>query len=143
MAKADDPLRLLAEDGEDLAVISAALQDAVIKLGDIRYEAAARRLTLAVNRFRWESGGRARERVRAGVQFGGVLAVKARKLRRDAPGAVVELLDVAFEPGDAPGGTVALTFAGGGDLRLEVECVDVILSDVSQAWPARGLPEHD
>ncbi|HEY2662176.1 MAG TPA: DUF2948 family protein [Caulobacteraceae bacterium] len=142
MPKPLEPLRLLAEDGDDLAVISAALQDAIAKIGDIQYEAAARRLTLAVNRFRWEGGGRARERVRAGVQFGGVLAVKARKLRRDSPNAVVELLAVAFEPGEAPGGVIALTFAGGGDLRLDVECVDVILSDVSAAWPARSIPEH-
>ena len=142
MAGGLEPLRLLAEDGDDLAVISAALQDAVAKIGDIRYEAASRRLTIGVNRFRWEAGVRSRERVRSGIQFAGVLAVKARKLRRDAPNAVVELLSLAFEPGEAPGGVIALTFAGGGDLRLDVECVDAILSDVSAAWPARRVPEH-
>ena len=142
MPKSLEPLRLLAEDGDDLAVISAALQDAVIKIGDIRYEAAAHRLTLAANRFRWEARGRSRERVRTGIQFGGVLAVQGRKLRRDAPNAVVELLAIAFEPGEVPGGVITLTFAGGGDLRLEVECVDVILSDVSAAWQARSTPEH-
>jgi hypothetical protein len=135
-------LKLLAEDGDDLATLSAALQDAVIKIGDIQYEAAARRVTLAANRYRWEDGRRRRERVRTGVQFAGVLSVQARHLRRDAPNAVVELLSIAFEPGEAPGGAITLTFAGGGDLRLEVECVDAILSDVSKAWPARSVPEH-
>lgn len=135
-------MRLLAEDAEDLAVISAALQDAVAKIGDIRFEAAARRLTIGLNRFRWESGARSAERVRTGVQFGGVLGVKARNLRRDAPNAVIELLSLTFEPADPPGGLIALTFAGGGDLRLEVECIDVVLSDLSVAWPARGRPDH-
>jgi hypothetical protein len=136
-------LRLLAEDAEDLEVIAAALQDAVGKIGDIRYEAPARQLTLVFNRFRWESDGRAAERVRAGLQFGGVLGVQARKLRREAPEAVIELLTIEFEPGEAPGGVVVLSFAGGGDLRLEVECVDVALADVSEPWPVRRKPAHE
>ena len=74
------PLRLLAEDAEDLELIAAALQDAVGKIGDIRYEAPERQLTLVFNRFRWEADGRAAERVRAALQFGGVLGVQARKL---------------------------------------------------------------
>jgi hypothetical protein len=137
------PLRLLAEDAEDLQVIAAALQDAIGKIGDVVYEAPARRVTLALNRFRWEQDGPAsRERVRAGLQFGGVLSVKARKLRRDEPEGVIELLTIGFEPGEAPGGTVTLNFAGGGDLRLEVECVDAALADVSPPWPTRRKPGH-
>jgi len=137
-----EPLRLLAEDADDLKVLSAALQDAVTKIGDIQYEPAARRLTIAFNRYRWEARGRQRERVRAGLQFGGVLAVQARHLRRDAAKAVIELLAVAFEPGEPPGGLITLSFAGGGDLRLTVECVDAALADVSPAWAARRAPSH-
>jgi hypothetical protein len=137
-----EPLRLLAEDADDLKVISAALQDAVAKLGDVRWEPAARRLTIAVNRFRWEDGPKARERVRSALQVGGVMSVQARKLRRDAPGAVVQLLSVAFEPGEAPGGVVLLRFAGDADLRCEVECIDAALADVSAPWPARSTPSH-
>ena len=86
-------------------MISAALQDAVAKVGDIDWDARGRRFTLALNRYRWEApGGLLGERVRAGLQFGSVLAVKARNLRREAPDAVVELLAVSFEPGEAPGG---------------------------------------
>ena len=135
------PLRLLAEDADDLAVISAALQDAVAKIGDIAFEPKGRRLTVAFNRYRWEAGEN--ERVRAGLQVGGVLGVRSRKLRRDAKGAVVSLLGVAFEPGEAPGGAVVFTFAGGGDLRVDVECVDVILADVSNPWPTPRAPAHE
>jgi Protein of unknown function (DUF2948) len=138
-----EPVALLAEDAEDLKVISAALQDAVAKLGDIKWEPAARRLTLALNRFRWEAGGEAGERVRAGLQIGSVLSVQARKLRRDAPRAVVSLLAVEFEPGEAPGGVVLLRFSGDADLRCEVECIDAVLSDMSAPWGARGTPKHD
>lgn len=139
---APPPLKLLAQDADDLAVVSAALQDAVAKIGDIRWDASARTLTLACNRFRWESGARKGERIRSALQLGDVTGVQARKLRRDAKGAVVELLSVAFEPGEAPGGAVLLTFAGGGDLKVTVDCLDVILADVSEAWATPRRPGH-
>src|SRR3989344_6624930 len=106
------PLRLLAQDQDDLPVISAALQDAIAKVGDISYEAKARRLTIAFNRFRWEAGSR--QRVRSALQVGGVLALQARKIRRDRRDAVVELLAIGFEPGEPPGGGPTPRFAGGG-----------------------------
>jgi hypothetical protein len=142
MADVATPLRLLAQEPEDLAVISAALQDAIAKIGDIRWDAQGRTLTLACNRFRWESGGRKGERVRSALQLGDVAGVQARKLRREAKQAVVELLSVAFEPGEAPGGTILLTFAGGGDLRVSVDCLDVILVDVSEPWSTPRKPGH-
>lgn len=135
------PLRLLAQDQDDLAVISAALQDAIAKVGDISYEAKARRLTIAFNRFRWEAGSR--QRVRSALQVGGVLALQARKIRRDRRDAVVELLAIGFEAGEPPGGVLTLSFAGGGDLRADVECVDAVLADVSEPWPTPRAPAHE
>jgi len=136
-----DPLRLLAEDIEDLSVIAAALQDAVTKIGDIKYEKASRRLTIAFNRYRWEGEGG--ERVRSALQLGSVLGVEARKLRRGAKDAVVELLTLTFEPGEAPGGLLTFSFAGGGDLRATLECVDLILADISAPWSTPRTPRHD
>lgn len=135
------PLRLLAQDAEDLAVISAALQDAVLRVGDIVFEPSLRRLTLALNRYRWEAGDG--ERVRAGLQLAGVLKVQTRKVKRGAPEAVLELLAVTFTPGEPPGGTVTFSFAGGADLRASVECVEAVLADVSRPWSARRQPAHD
>lgn len=139
---ASAPLRLLAQDAEDMAVISAALQDAVAKIGDIAFEPKARRLTVAFNRYRWERDQRTHERVRTGLQLAGVLRVRSRNLRRDARSAVVELLAVSFEPGEAPGGAVIFTFAGGGDLRVEVECIEAVLADISTPWPTPRAPSH-
>lgn len=138
---AAQPLQLLAEDQEDLAVISAALQDAVAKVGDISFEARGRRLTIAFNRFRWEAG--VRQRVRSALQIGGVLSVQGRKIRRDRRDAILELLAIGFEPGEAPGGVLTLSFAGGGDLRAEIECVDAVLADVSEPWPTPRAPAHE
>lgn len=137
---APPPLRLLAQDPDDLAIISAAMQDAVAKVGDIAYEPKARLLTVAFNRYRWEAEGGAR--VRAGLQLGGVLKVQTRKIRRGVRDAVLEVLAVTFDPGEAPAGVVTISCAGGGDLRVEVECVDAVLADISQPWSTPRTPAH-
>jgi hypothetical protein len=144
MTRLVHPLRLLAHDADDLQVLSAALQDAIAKVGDIRFDPADRTLTLALNRFRWEAEGEVRhERVRAALQIGSALSVQARNIKREPKDAVVELLAIAFDPADAPGGSVLLSFAGDGDLKVEVECLDVALADVSAPWPSRHAPKHD
>ena len=140
MAKPPKLLKLLAEDPADLAIIAAALQDAVAKLGDIVFDAKARTLTIVCNRYRWES--KAKERVRTGLQLSNVLGVQSSKLKRGADGAVVDLLDIGFEAGEAPSGAIIFTFADGGALRAEVECIDAVLADVGTPWPARGQPQH-
>ena len=137
-AAAAEPLRLLAEDADDLHIISAALQDAILRPVDIVWEPQARRVTLALSRFCWECGG---TRVMAAMQFGDVIAVKSRRLPR-GPEYALELLAMDFEPGEAPGGRVTLMFAGGGDLRIEVECLDAVLTDLSERWPAKVAPTH-
>ena len=134
------PLRLLAQEPDDLEVISAAMQDAVAKVGDIRFEPRAGRLTIAFNRYRWEANEKAR--VRSALQLGGVLKVQTRKIRRAPKDAVIEVLAMTFTPGDAPGGVVTLSCAGGGDLRAVVECVDAVLADVSEPWPTPRSPAH-
>ena len=137
------PLRLLAQDAEGLGVLSAALQDAVAKIGDIRWDAQSRTLTIACNRFRWEGAGKKGERVRSALQFGDVSGVQARNLRRDAKGAVVSLMSIGFEPAEeAPAGLVVLTFSGGGDMRVSVDCLDVALADVSDPWTTPRTPGH-
>ncbi len=139
-------LTLTAEDAADLEVISARLQDAVAQMKDLVYLPRRRRFVALFNRFRWESDVRQGDlRVRAGLHFEGVLSVKSHNLKRGAPDAVVSLLAIRFTPNGAedPGGAIELVFAGGGTLRLDVECLDVALSDVSGVWAARGRPEHE
>ena len=133
-----EPLRLLAEDADDLQIISVALQDAILRPVDIVWEPAARRVTLALSRFCWECGG---TRVMSAMQFGDVISVKSRRLPR-GPEHALELLAMDFEPGEAPGGRVTLMFAGGGDLRIDVECLDAVLTDLSERWPAKVAPTH-
>src|SRR5262245_48498552 len=92
-------LRLMAEDAADLDVLAAAVQDAIGRVGDLSYDAKARRFSAMVNRFRWESadGEGPFERVRAAISFESVLGVKSRKLRIDAPNALGSILAINFD----------------------------------------------
>lgn len=80
--------------------------------------------------------------MRSALQIGGVLEIQARKIRRDAPDAVVELLAIGFAPGEPPEGVLTLSFAGGGDLRVRIECIDAVLADISEPWPTPRTPSH-
>jgi Protein of unknown function (DUF2948). len=140
-------LVLAAQDAEDLEVISARLQDAVAKVGDLKYLPKTRRFVAVVNRFQWENGEKTNTRVRSGLHFDGVLSVKSKNIKMGAPGAVLSLLAIRFTPaGDGaenPGGKVELTFSGGGAMQLEVECLDAALADLTGPWAARGRPTHE
>ena len=137
------PLRLLAIDADDLQIVSAALQDAIAHVGDIRFEPKARTLTIMFNRYRWEGPeDPCGERVVSALQFGDVVRVRQRGLASDDPGALVSCLALGFEAAEPPGGAILLRFSHGGDLAVEVECIDAVLADVSEAWPAGRAPDH-
>ncbi len=139
-----DGLKLLAEDEEDLRIISAHLQDAVMRVGDLVYLPRKRRFVALLNRYCWEGCGdqAVGERRRAGLHFDGVLGVKALNVRQDDPNAVIELLAMNFAPTSDGAGVIDLLLAGGGRVRLEVEAIDATLRDTEEHWPATARPAH-
>lgn len=143
------PLRLIAEDSDDLTVISASIQDAVTKAENMKYETRPRRFSVELNRFRWEEvvGARKSEpksRVRSLLAVDGVLSVKTRGVSKSDPEMVYSLLSISFTPAEEPpGGTVTLLFAGDGEVAIEVEALDVTLLDSDYEWTTRHTPNHE
>lgn len=136
-------LKLLALDTEDLEVVSAHLQDAIVRVSEMGYAKADKRFALLMNRFDWEAKGRgAGTRKRAALHFDHVEKVDFAGFNSNSPDGVLELLAVTFTLGDAPGGVVLLSFAGGGTVRLHVECLEVRFADLGAAWAAKAKPEH-
>jgi hypothetical protein len=139
--------RLAAFDVDDLNVISALVQDAVCKVGDIRYAPSAATVSLVLNRFKWEAAGRKRasngERLRSILHFARVTAMRASGIDQGRRDDVLSLLALTFAPGEAPSGTLELAFSGGATLRLEVECLEAALSDTGAGWSAIATPRHD
>lgn len=136
------PRRLVALDAEDLQVISAHCQDAVLKASDLHYFPAENRFVLEMNRFRWEENRKQNVRARSVLHFEQVRKVRTRGIDPRQGDHVLSLLAVLFSPTDAPSGHVDLVFSGSATLRLDVECIEAQLADMNAAWEAGSKPSH-
>ncbi len=147
---AERPLRLKAEDAEDLTVVAALVQDAVLPATDMKWERGRRRFSFLLNRFRWEDKtaaerrGRGVERVRSLLVIEDVLKVWQQGLSvRDAD-TVLSLLTLTFEPGEDGTGRLILTFSGDGAVALDIETINIVLQDVTRPYvaPSGKAPRH-
>ncbi|WP_444666652.1 DUF2948 family protein [Cereibacter changlensis] len=144
------PLYLGAETPEDLAVISALVQDAVFPITEMAFQRRQRRFAILLNRFRWEdraaaeAAGRGYERVQAVLAVDGVLSVRSQGITRAEKDLVLSILSLDFEPGEDGAGRVMLVLAGDGVVALEVEALEVTLKDVTRPYmaPSGRVPEH-
>jgi hypothetical protein len=134
-------LKLAALDIEDLAVISAHMQDAVLVSGDMTYHPQRRQFALVANRFAWDEQEKPQRR-RTGLHFGRVLAVKTLNLAQGEKDEVLSLLSISFAELDAPSGEVLLSFSGGVTVRLMIECLECQMADLGPAWEAGSVPHH-
>lgn len=134
-------LRLSALDVEDLAIISAQMQDAVLLAGDMTFNARRKQFVLLANRFAWDDIDTPQRR-RTGLHFDRVLSVKTLNMSHLEKDEVLSLLSVTFTETDAPSGEVLLSFAEGATIRLTVECLECQMADLGPAWAARAVPSH-
>jgi len=142
-------LKLIAFDTDDLAVMSAHLQDAVLKIGDIAYLPREQRFAAIGNRFDWadalagaNSGSQEYMRRRSALRFERVLGAQLLGIDLTRKEAVVSLLAISYEPGESPAGSVTLHFADGGAIRLHVECIEAELKDLGPVWRVASMPKH-
>jgi hypothetical protein len=137
-------LKLVVLDADDLATVSAHLQDAVAKIGDMAYLPGEKRFAMLLNRFDWTTAAEPEPmRKRAGFHFERVLSAKMRGIDLAKHDDVLNLLAVEFQESEAPSGAVTLHFSGNGAIRLEVECLEAALSDLGPQWPAHQCPKHN
>lgn len=146
----EQPLALRAETAEDLGVIAALVQDAVLPASEIVWEPKARRLGFLVNRFRWEDQAAAEaakrpyERVQSLLVISDVTRVSSMGFDRAARDLVLSLLDLSFTATEDGAGRVELTLAGDGAIAADVECLSVDLRDVTRPYRAVSgrAPSH-
>jgi hypothetical protein len=154
----DRPIRLMAKDAEDLAVIASCLQDALVPLSEMQFLKDEKRFVMLLNRFRWEStaasdnmqargrpvdasfadAARGNERVNSGLCIDRVTGVRTRNIDRAKPGKFLSLLTVGLDGPDK----LNLLFAGDGAIQLDIEALSLFLQDFGEAWPTQWRPEH-
>jgi hypothetical protein len=144
-----DELKLVALDKDDIEVVSAHVQDALVKVADIFWHPHEHRFVMALNRFDWMAAADAKSapkadyrRCRTALRFERVLSCKCRNLDQANKDARLNLLAVEFAEHDQPSGVVKLTFSGGGVIRLEVECLEAELADLGEVFTAELCPDH-
>ena len=137
-----DTLRLMALDTEDLAVVSANLQNAEVDPATLTYMTETKRFVFVAGRFDWvKSRTGTFERCQSGIHFEHVRKVThyGLDIRHDRP--PLTLLGILFQPVDAPGGNIVLTFSCGAAVRLDVECIEARLADIGPRWSVEGVPQ--
>ena len=159
---AEAELRLRAEDAEDLAVISACLQDALVAVRDLAYDRNTRTFVLVANRFRWEGApgegpgeapGTPFERTLCGVVFDEIDGVASRGFHRTEEDRILALLAIRPIPGQPPaaagvagtapaGAMIDLEFAGGAAIRLSAAAIRCRARDFGEPWPTAWQPGH-
>lgn len=144
-----DELKLVAIDHDDIEVVSAHLQDALVRIADIFWKPREHRFVMAVDRFDWTAVTDARakgapeyRRCRTALRFERVLSCKCRNVDPSDRKARLNLLAVEFAEREAPSGLVLMTFSGGGAIRLEVECLEAELTDLGEVFVADICPNH-
>lgn len=140
-----DRLRFAALDKDDLEVVSAHLQDAVVNPAEVLWRPQEHRVVIGLDRFDWEAAAcsekPAFKRRRAALRFDRVLSCQAKDVDL-ANGAPLSLLAVEFDETDTPSGAVTLVFSGKATFRLEVECLEVELADIGPERDADCCPDH-
>jgi hypothetical protein len=144
-----DELKLIALDKDDIEIVSAHVQDALVKVGDILWHPHEHRFVMALNRFDWMAAADAKSvakpdyrRCRTALRFERVLSCKCRNLDQSDKAARLNLLAVEFSEHNSPAGIVTLTFSGGGVIRLDVECPEAELADLGEVFTAAICPDH-
>ncbi|MDF0602132.1 DUF2948 family protein [Psychromarinibacter sp. C21-152] len=143
------PLRLKALEPDDLPVISALVQDAVFPVTEMSWLPAKRRFAVLLNRFRWEDLPAEErrgtyERVQSLLVVEDVLKVSSQGVDRRDTDLILSLLSLAFTPGEDGAGRLELVLAGDGGIALEVEALEVSLTDVTRPYvaPSGKAPRH-
>ena len=147
---AEQALTLKAETPDDLAILSALVQDAVLPAGEIRHDPRGRTLSLLLNRFRWEDQTAAEatrrpyERVRALLVIADVTSLASLGFDRMDKEVILSVLSLSWQPAVDCTGELTLTLAGDGAIAVRVECLNVTLKDVTRPYlaPSRQMPHH-
>ena len=133
-----EQLKLIAFDADDLAVISAHLQNASLKVQDMAYMPGQKRFAAVASRLDWtqlieEAGRSDPTRFLSAVRLDRVLGAKLTGIDLGRKDETLTLLAMQFtaKSADDPEGFITLFFANGGAIRLHVECIEAELRDLA------------
>jgi hypothetical protein len=136
-------ITIKAEDAKDLEVISSLMQDATIRVGDLAYDDNSHQFACLANRFRWEKRGRKKvERIRSILRFEHVLKTSFKNIPVNTPAHILNFLSLDCIEGEGGAKSLILVFSGFATIRINVECLEGFLEDITNPWITKNTPEH-
>ena len=137
------PLKLQIRSVDDVSVLSALLQDALINSRDIHIDLNRAEIALIADRYCWEGDKTQAERVLAGLRIGGVKAVQHKNMAVAGDETLFyNLLDIAYEKASEEQSYLIFTFSAGSAMRLQIDRLMMAFSDIAPPRPAIATPDH-
>jgi len=140
-------LKLLATSEEDLRVIAAHLQDAIVSIKDIASLKKNRIFLIQLNRFMWEDVEkgvfRRNKRVRTVLKFDNVINVLSKKINTKEDKIFLDFLTIESKLLRDKSYEIQLIFSGDSMIKIKAEVIDVTLDDQGSPWETKAQPKHD
>ena len=134
-------LKLIAQDDEQLTIISSLAKDSIIKSNEMGYDKKTKRFALLMNRYRHEEENPSR--IRTAIHFDYVDSVKSVGIDKETNDDILVLLAIRFESKSKPSGSIFLEFSNNKSITFDVESIEVFLTDMGEPWKIPNKPVHD
>lgn len=134
-------LKLIAQDDEQLTIISSLVQDSIIKSNEMGYDKKTKRFALLMNRYRHEEENPSR--IRTAIHFDYVDSVKSVGIDKETNDDILVLLAIRFKAKSKPSGSIFLEFSNNKSITFDVESIDAFLTDMGEPWKIPNKPIHD
>ncbi len=140
-------LKLIAKTNEDLRVISAHLQDSIVKISDIASLKKNKIFLIQLNRFMWEDVEkgvfRKNKRIRTVLKFENVLKVTSKNVNQKKNDRFLDFLAIETFKMPDKNYEMNLIFSGDIVIKLVAEDVEVTLDDQGSPWESKNKPKHE
>ena len=133
-------LKLKAESIPDLKIIASAVQDSILRASDIKFYQGGRYMNFRLLRFINESVSSAR--AQSALRVDGVISVRSKGIKKTDDNVMAVLLDINFTKTQSPAGFINFVFANQIEIQVEVECIDILLADLTDAKKTNKTPKH-
>ena len=140
-------LRLLATSDEDLRIIAAHLQDAILTVKDAANLKKNRIFLIQLNRFMWEDVEkgvfRKNKRIRTMLKFDNVISVLSKNINTKKDNNFLDFLTIESNLLPDKSYEIKLIFSGDSVIKIKAEVIDVSLDDQGLPWETKAQPKHD
>ena len=133
-------LKLIAQDDEQLTILSSLAQDSIIKSNEMGYDKKNKRFALLMNRYRHEEENPSR--IRTAIHFDYVESIKSVGIDKESKDEILVLLAIRFEIKSKPSGSIFLEFSNNKSISFDVESIEAFLTDMGEPWKISNRPDH-